>query len=89
MYKDDLEGVLIEAVARACNCDAQLLSSESLLEEIGLDSLGITSVIADVEEEFELQLEPDELMAFLQVKTIGDILQTFRSRGDATSYMVK
>lgn len=71
---ESLKSVVIEAIEAACK-PSIALCADSRLEDIGLDSLGLATVISAVEDTFAIRLSPDQLMSFLQVSTIGEILQ--------------
>ena len=61
----------IQAVAEVLNADASALKLETPLDSIeGYDSLGKISMIALVDERFNITLSPSKLRSF---KTIADI----------------
>ena len=53
------------------------LTVESSLKDLGLDSLDLVEVIMDIEEEFDIQFEDDEM---LSLKTVADVLSTIESK---------
>ena len=71
---ESVSKVVMEAIETACN-PSSTLAPDSRLDDIGLDSLGLAAVIAAVEDEFGIHLPPDQLMEFLKVSTVGDVLQ--------------
>ena len=55
----------------------ETLTEQSSLKDLGLDSLDLVEVIMDVEEEFDIQFEDDEMMS---LKTVADVLATIESK---------
>lgn len=50
--------------------DVNSLTTETVLEDLGLDSLDAVEIIMSLEEEFEIEVDDE---AFANVKTIGDV----------------
>ena len=50
--------------------DVNSLTIETVLEDLGLDSLDAVEIIMSLEEEFEIEVDDE---AFANVKTIGDV----------------
>lgn len=50
--------------------DVNSLTTETILEDLGLDSLDAVEIIMSLEEEFEIEVDDE---AFANVKTIGDV----------------
>jgi len=88
MEKRNLQDVVIAAIARAVNRPLESVSPDSTFQELELDSLGIASVISEVEDVFGLQLDPDQLMEFLAVKTVKDFLAVFSATEGAVDAAV-
>jgi acyl carrier protein len=76
--QQEMEWLIRAAVAKVCQCDAQGLSSETELDAIGLDSLGLQSVIEDLQRRFDIEFTPDQLMGFLRITTVGGIVGILR-----------
>ncbi len=51
--------------------DANTLTKETVLEDLGLDSLDAVEIIMSLEEEFDVEVADE---AFADVKTIGDVV---------------
>ncbi|ARN73771.1 acyl carrier protein [Oceanicoccus sagamiensis] len=53
---------------------------DTLLDDIGMDSLEVLSVAMDLEEHFEVFIPDEQVNSFKQVKDIADYLQTLLSQ---------
>ncbi|MCK5867336.1 MAG: acyl carrier protein [Mycoplasmataceae bacterium] len=56
------------------NLTKQKFNDESLVVEIGIDSLDLVELVTDVEDEMNLSITDDELIS---IKTVGDIIKVF------------
>ncbi len=52
--------------------EADLRESTELVAELGIDSLGVMEVVADIEDKFELVIADSELR---EVATLGDVVK--------------
>jgi acyl carrier protein len=60
--RQEIEATIAAAIRKALSRDIGEITSEtSLLGDIGVDSLDLVEIVYDVEEAFDIQLEPDEL----------------------------
>jgi acyl carrier protein len=75
---DTIEKSVVAAIARACSASRDCLELDTSLDEVGLDSLGLHSVINDVQERCGIELSPDQLMSFLAVTTVRDVAAVFK-----------
>jgi acyl carrier protein len=58
----EIEATIATAIRKALSRDiGEITSDTSLLGDIGVDSLDLVEIVYDVEEAFDIQLEPDEL----------------------------
>jgi acyl carrier protein len=80
MAVDDeaLTSALREAVARACELPPDVVSLESPLEDLGLDSLAAAEVLTDVEIRLGVEFPVDVLRQLTQARTVGDVLDRLR-----------
>ena len=53
------------------------LAKETSLKELGLDSLDLVEVMMEIEEEFSIQFEDEEMIS---LKTIGDVFALIESK---------
>lgn len=72
---------VIEILKPHVQGDSPLADSSSLVGDLGIDSLGVMEVVADLEDKFKLQI-PDE--ALREVETVQDVAKaiTVRLRRD-------
>jgi len=57
--------------------EAELNESTELVAELGIDSLGVMEVVADIEDKFELTIADSELR---EVATLGDVVEAIVSQ---------
>lgn len=68
-----------QIVAEILNIDPETVTADStFIEDLGADSLDIFQVIMGVEEEFDIEISPEEAE---RVVTVGDAAKLVRSAG--------
>jgi acyl carrier protein len=68
---DNVVSFISEVVNKNGYLDREVTKEDKLKEDIGLDSLGILTIIDEIEEKFEVSLEPEELQK--NPETVGDL----------------
>ena len=68
--KASVRGELIKVFAQHAQSGTEVQESSHLVADLGIDSLGVMEVIADLEDAFEITI-PDE--ALREVDTIADV----------------
>jgi acyl carrier protein len=68
---DKIVSFISEVVKKNGYLDREVTKEDKLKEDIGLDSLGILTIIDEIEEKFEVSLEPEELQK--NPETVGDL----------------
>ena len=58
--------------------DWDAVSQESTIESLGFDSLSILDLIYDIQQEFDVDFEPEELVS---VKTVGELVGFLKAKG--------
>lgn len=53
------------------------ITEDTTLEDLGADSLALVELVMSVEEEFEIQIEDEDMEKF---KTVGDVLDYIESK---------
>jgi acyl carrier protein len=71
MNINDVTSRLIAHIADVCEIDPGLLSSETSVESIGLDSLSLPRILNALEVEFVIRFHEDDLATMLGARTIG------------------
>ena len=60
------------ALAEQFEVDAETITMEtSLIDDLGADSLALVELVMSVEEEFEIEIQDEDMEKF---KTVGDVL---------------
>ena len=67
---------LKDLIAAEALIDRTLLTRGATLADIGLDSVGVVSVIFAVEEKYEVEIRED---AFVDTANLGEFLDTLKS----------
>lgn len=68
---------LFELVASEAQVERNRLSRDAKLEDLGIASLDVISILFEVEDRFGIMVESEELAG---CSTLGDLLDTVRSR---------
>jgi len=64
-------------VAEHTETEADITEKSELVADLGIDSLGVMEVVADVEDRFEMTIEESELQ---DVATLGDVVAAIEIR---------
>src|SRR5215475_13973328 len=68
-----LDVALRESIVRICGVPADQVTSDSTLEDLGVDSLTAAEIITDVEIRAGIELPMDVLRGLNQVRTVGEV----------------
>jgi acyl carrier protein len=60
--------------------EASVITPESLLTKIGLDSIDISEIMLHIEDEIEVTITPDEWASLKTVKDLADKVESKRAR---------
>jgi acyl carrier protein len=74
----DIQTLVCGTLATASKRDPQDLSEATQLSELAIDSLSLTTLIAQLEATLSVQLSPDQKMAIYDADDIGAILMVAR-----------
>lgn len=66
---------VIQIIAEKINCDASTLTQETKFADLGIDSLDVTELVMNIEDEFGIELEVDSSLT-----TISDLLKLVESK---------
>jgi acyl carrier protein len=75
--RDSVRAELLEVFQRHAEDGAAVTEQSRLVADLGIDSLGVMEVIADLEDKFHLHI-PDE--ALREVDTIHDVVAAVEAR---------
>ncbi len=70
----DLHALIASTLATACHCKVEALREEMNLVDIGLDSVALVSVVAQIEASRNRELSESELLALFRTRKVGDIM---------------
>ncbi len=65
---------MLDLVARTCAVDTATLSSDTLLDDIGLDSLSLTQIMENLERAFTIELHDEDLSGLAEARSIGEFV---------------
>ena len=68
--KEDILNSIVTAIAKQKHIDADNISEDSSLDELGITSLDAITIVYDIEEEFGIEVPGDVLENFETVKDI-------------------
>ncbi len=75
--QETIRGELVGLFAQHSQAEVEIKESSHIVADLGLDSLGVMQVIADIEDKFKLHI-PDE--ALRRVETIADVAAAIETR---------
>ncbi len=64
-------------IAEKINCDASTLSEDTKFADLGIDSLDVTELVMNIEDEFGIELEVDS-----SLQSVGDLVKLVESKLD-------
>ncbi len=71
MVTEKITSLLVEKL----ECDASKITSETVLTDLGIDSLDITELVMDLENEFDVEIELAE-----NIKTVADLASAIEEK---------
>jgi acyl carrier protein len=69
-----LESFLISAIATTCNVDPGSVGLQTRIADLGMDSLGLISMVSQIGVVWSVEISADETMEFLEVARVEDFL---------------
>lgn len=69
--RESVRSELHTLLAQHADDGAAITDKSGLVADLGLDSLGVMEIIAEIEDKFELNI-PDEVLR--EVETVGDVV---------------
>lgn len=73
VLSDELVAWLCPTIARACHLEPARVTAQSSILDLGLDSLTLVSVLAQIEIAHAFELSPDETLALLEATDIRSL----------------
>lgn len=62
-----------------CEIDGEITRNSALIEDLGLSSLDVISIVAEFEDEFDIEI-PDRIIPTL--RTVGDIVDYLEANAE-------
>lgn len=75
--RDSLRAELYTLFAQHAQSGSPMTETSHLVADLGIDSLGIMELIADIEDKFNLHIPDDALR---EVNTVGDVAHAIETR---------
>jgi len=70
----ELEATVCELIARACNFQRTVISLNDSVYDIGLDSMGATALLAELEALYDVEFSSDKISEILQAPFVRDLV---------------
>jgi acyl carrier protein len=67
---DDTLRITTEILSAHVDTDRAILATDHIQNDLGLDSLGVMEVVADIEDRFDVHIPTDTLSS---ISTVGDV----------------
>ncbi|MCY0092784.1 acyl carrier protein [Hoeflea ulvae] len=71
---NDIEASIIALIASAGDIEPGVITSETELAELDIDSLVLTEIVMDIEDEHDIEIDLNTAEAWESLKTVGDIV---------------
>lgn len=71
----ELQATIVKSIAEACYLSPEDLRLDLSLIDLGLDSLAITSIVADLEARWQRSFSEDQITAMFQAADVHGLLQ--------------
>ena len=79
--KQELQGRLIEILHRISGADPAVITPEArLMEDVGIDSLGVYEILIEADSSFGIRIKEEELLRFRTVADIQSHLESLEIR---------
>jgi acyl carrier protein len=75
----DLDGALRESISKICDVPVEQVCGDTLLTDLGVDSLAVAEVIVELEICLDRELPIHLLRRLDQVRTVDDVLAELRT----------
>ena len=80
----DVETKTIEVIAAQLGVEAASLTRESQLDELGVNSLQLTEIVMELEDEFNINIDINAAEAWEKYQNVGAIIDAIKSLKQAT-----
>lgn len=73
----DLSGKILSIISQTADCGKTVQPDDRIVEDLGIDSLDKLMIIHDLEDEFNITIEEDELKG---IKLVRDIIEAIEHK---------
>jgi acyl carrier protein len=73
--RERLKATIVTAIADSCYLQADELSLDLPIRDLGLDSLAIASIVGELEIAWRCEFTQDDVISLIQAERIGDLLE--------------
>tara|TARA_R110002020_G_scaffold47752_2_gene136092 strand:+ start:4016 stop:4270 length:255 start_codon:yes stop_codon:yes gene_type:complete len=71
---DDIETSTIALIASAGEIDPGRITRDTELAELEIDSLALTEIVMDIEDQYNIEIDLNTAEAWESLKTVGDMI---------------
>lgn len=82
---DSINSIVIGAIARACNLKVEAVTPDLRIAALGLDSMNMTAVLAELEAVYDIELTSDQIIDVLQQERVSDVIQYVSAVAEAVT----
>ncbi|WP_394691421.1 acyl carrier protein [Hoeflea sp.] len=75
---DTVEASTIALIAKAGEAEPGKISRETELSELEIDSLVLTEIVMEIEDEHDIEIDLNTAEAWETLKTVGDLIDTVK-----------
>jgi acyl carrier protein len=74
----ELDEIVVSAIAVACNIERSAIAVDANMLELGIDSITMTAIVAQVQASYDVQLETDDVVELLNAPRVADVLSLMK-----------
>jgi len=80
--QEAIEGKVMRAIAEATHTPLEQITLDSTFEELGMTSLDALAIVAELEEEFGVEIGNEDAMALRNVRQAVECVRTLTASGE-------
>lgn len=81
MVQEAIEERVMQAIANTAHIPIEQLALDKTFEELGLTSLDALAIVAELEEEFEIEIPNEDALALRDVRQAVECVRTLTTSG--------
>jgi nodulation protein F len=71
----DVAAATIKLIAAHLKLDPAVITADTLLDELGVNSLQLTEIVIDLEDMFDIEIDQNTAEAWASLKSVGNLIQ--------------